>query len=552
VLFKRSSVCGLGPRRRHVGRHCLVVVAALVVLQYVASVGISFNVPSPLFKATVERVGIEDSHLALGFGHAQSPPFGRLSRGRRADATEGDGSSADDTEGDGGSAVDKTKENPGKDAASKSEMLKFALPALGIYLAGPIMSNIDNSFVGRYADTASLAALAPGGVLADNLLYLFAAVLGSATTGLVARAWPKGADKARDELTLTISFALAIGVPLTLFYVFFSRWAMGFLPVAPEIMEPAAAYARIRGLVAFAALSQGVCLSAILATRDAVTPLKVVLTAAALNCTGDFLFCCWPLQTGVVGAAAATSLSTLAGVGLMLRALKSKGIMPRLQWPDMKKAGPVLEYAGPMFVITVARIAGFTGMAFTAASLGTTTLAAYQVIIGIFVLCAFVGAPLSQTAQSMIPALVDANDKEGTRRVGKNVLSIASIVSVAVSTICFLVLRFGAGAFTSDATVLAEAAGAAPAVALATATLLISSSVDGALLAAKDFGFVVPQQVIVLSVQLVLLQLVRRWNLGLPYIFLTFVFRLWVFIACASLRIGLGMGPLGRVAFRRD
>lgn len=34
------------------------------------------------------------------------------------------------------------------------------------------------------------------------------------------------------------------------------------------------------GLVAWASLAQGVCLSAILATRDAVTPLKVVCTAA--------------------------------------------------------------------------------------------------------------------------------------------------------------------------------------------------------------------------------------------------------------------------------
>ena len=38
----------------------------------------------------------------------------------------------------------------------------------------------------------------------------------------------------------------------------------------------------------------------------------------ALNCLGDFLFCCWPLQTGVSGAAAATALSTMAGFATWL------------------------------------------------------------------------------------------------------------------------------------------------------------------------------------------------------------------------------------------
>ena len=51
--------------------------------------------------------------------------------------------------------------------------------------------------------------------------------------------------------------------------------------VAPDVRQMAASYAKIRGLVAWASLAQGVCLSAILATRDAVTPLKVVCTAAA-------------------------------------------------------------------------------------------------------------------------------------------------------------------------------------------------------------------------------------------------------------------------------
>ena len=40
----------------------------------------------------------------------------------------------------------------------------------------------------------------PTGVLADNLFFLFNSVLSAATTGLVARAWPKGVKNAREEM----------------------------------------------------------------------------------------------------------------------------------------------------------------------------------------------------------------------------------------------------------------------------------------------------------------------------------------------------------------
>ena len=72
--------------------------------------------------------------------------------------------------------------------ASKREMLSFAIPALGIYLTNPLLSNIDNAFVGRTVGTAGLAALSPATLCTDQMLYLFS-FLGRATTGIVSRAY---------------------------------------------------------------------------------------------------------------------------------------------------------------------------------------------------------------------------------------------------------------------------------------------------------------------------------------------------------------------------
>ncbi|OLQ02644.1 MATE efflux family protein 4, chloroplastic [Symbiodinium microadriaticum] len=257
----------------------------------------------------------------------------------------------------------------------------------------------------------------------------------------------------------------------------------------------------------------------------------------------------------------------------MMRSLQRKQILPTFRRGALRDAGPVLEYAGPMLVINMTRIAGFTAMAFAAAATGTRALAAYQVILGIFVLFAFIGAPWSQTAQSMLPPLIESSNTSGARKVAKNVLTIGTIVSIVASVLCYAALMLGAGTFTADPAVLGEIHGAAFMVCLATGvnqenfardtcasittrtdaanggnpirkvitmmekmsekieseaekefqaqptwdrldcentgktrTLLISSSVDGALLAAKDFGFIVTQQVSVVTLQLLVLR----------------------------------------------
>eukprot|EP00931_Biecheleriopsis_adriatica_P008205 TRINITY_DN109419_c0_g1_i1.p1 TRINITY_DN109419_c0_g1~~TRINITY_DN109419_c0_g1_i1.p1 ORF type:complete len:185 (+),score=20.39 TRINITY_DN109419_c0_g1_i1:42-557(+) len=98
-----------------------------------------------------------------------------------------------------------------KQDTSTLELLRFALPALGISLCGPILSNIDNAFVGRMSGPEALAALSPGTVVADNILYLLV-FLPRATLGLVSRAYAAGgASAAQPELVRVLSVALPAG-----------------------------------------------------------------------------------------------------------------------------------------------------------------------------------------------------------------------------------------------------------------------------------------------------------------------------------------------------
>eukprot|EP00913_Durusdinium_trenchii_P031550 g29542.t1 len=90
------------------------------------------------------------------------------------------------------------------------------------------------------------------------------------------------------------------------------------------------------------------------------------------------------------------------------------------------------------------------------------------------------------------------------------------------SCLCYAALRFGAQTFTADLGVLKEVHSSASMVLLATGALLISSSIDGALLAAKDFRFIITNQVFVVAVQLLLLKATLKFQLGLPAVWMTF------------------------------
>jgi len=432
-------------------------------------------------------------------------------------------------------------------------MLRFAAPALGIYVADPIMTNIDNGFVGRFSGTEALAALGPGNVMANNILFLFQTVLNAATTGLVSRALGKddGTEKARLELSRMLSIVLVIGLLLTMFQLFLSGSVMLYVGNAPKLVNLALPYVRIRALAATAVLSQGICLSAILAAKDSVTPLRVVLAAALLNFAGDTVFCFWPFRLGVAGAALATTLSQFLGCFLMLGTLRRKGISPKIIRIGPKDARAVLEYAGPLFITTTSRVLGYTTMATAATKLGTVPGAAYQVAIGVFTVFAFVSAPLSQIAQTTLPALVDAGNTGEVRKVLKNLLKLAFSVSIGTAILCSSVLTFGSILFTKDVAVLAEVARIVPAIFAAASLLILSSSVDGCFLAAKDFRFIMPAQVTVCSMQFLLLLVCQQQKWPLFFVVATFPLRLLTYLCVAACRVGLGFGPLGKAVRSR-
>ena len=67
----------------------------------------------------------------------------------------------------------------------------------------------------------------------------------------------------------------------------------------------------------------------------------------------------------------------------MVKALKKKGILPRIRKPTKKELSGLTEFTGPLMAITVTRLIGFINMQRTAMTLGVKHLAAYQMSINL-------------------------------------------------------------------------------------------------------------------------------------------------------------------------
>ena len=147
-----------------------------------------------------------------------------------------------------------------------------------------------------------------------------------------------------------------------------------------QLFQSAAQYIKFRGISSWAALSQSILLALFMIAKDAVTPLKIISLAAVANVVGDWLLCSWPLRLGCAGAAAATSLATFISSAMMVYSLRKRQMMPRIKIPTKGEFNELLGFTGPLFLITMTRMAGFVNMQKTALKLGTDSLAGYQLV----------------------------------------------------------------------------------------------------------------------------------------------------------------------------
>jgi len=214
------------------------------------------------------------------------------------------------------------------------DILKFAIPAIGVWLCGPLLSMIDTAAVGLLSGTANQAALSPA-VAVTEYSTLLLAFLYTATTNLVASAQEEEKNISGKPLTsktlisaIQVSFFAGIGLSavLMLFSKSLLKAIIGNETISAAVFAPALRYVRIRALGLPAAAIIGTAQAACLGMKDIKAPFYVLVAAALVNFFGDAIFVGSksPWIGGAAGAAWATVFSQYAALAFFFKWLLYK------------------------------------------------------------------------------------------------------------------------------------------------------------------------------------------------------------------------------------
>lgn len=226
-------------------------------------------------------------------------------------------------------------------APSIIDIVKFAIPAIGVYLCSPLLSMIDTSSVGLFCGTLQQAALNPAVTITDysarTMSFLY-----TGTTNIMASTRSNRRDShssdatynnnnqeygmLRDTLTGALRLSFFVGLGLACFLLMTSRRMLvpliGNDSMDVELLNAAWRYIMIRSLGMPAAAMIGTCQAACLGLKDNQTPFNIIIAAAGINLFLDVLLVGqrrFPWIGGTAGAAWATIFSQYFAVWLFLR-----------------------------------------------------------------------------------------------------------------------------------------------------------------------------------------------------------------------------------------
>ncbi|XP_022947240.1 protein DETOXIFICATION 46, chloroplastic-like isoform X2 [Cucurbita moschata] len=373
------------------------------------------------------------------------------------------------------------------------EIVTFTGPAIGLWICGPLMSLIDTAVIGQ-GSAVELAALGPATVLCDYTSYVFM-FLSIATSNMVATAIAK---QDKNEVQHHISILLFVGLTSGFFMLvatklFGSVALTAFAgPKNADVIPAANRYIQIRGLAWPAVLTGWVAQSASLGMKDSWGPLKALAVASIVDGIGHLVLCTF-LGYGIVGAAWSTMASQVIAAYMMVGALNKKGYSAYS--PSVPSTGEflsILGIAAPIFLTMMSKVVFYSLLIYYATSMGTHTMAAHQVMVQTFCMCTVWGEPLSQTAQSFMPGLINGVNRnlDKARMLLKSLLIIGAIFGLVLGTIGTSVPRFFPNLFTPEEKIIQEMHKVLTPYFLALVITPPTLCLEGTLLAGRDLKFI--------------------------------------------------------------
>lgn len=318
-------------------------------------------------------------------------------------------------------------------------ILRLAVPALGALAIDPLLTLIDTVFVARLGVT-ELAALGVDTAILGIAFFGFN-FLAYATTPLVARALGRGDTAlARRLAGDAVTLAVALGVAAAALLLWLAPLAVDLMGSAADFRAPAITYLRIRALATPALLVATAGHGVFRGNQDTRTPLVVVAVVNGLNVVLDPLLI-FALGWGLSGAAIATVVAQYLGAIWFVDLLWRRSLAARPT--GLRASVPTLVELGRNGILVAIRSAfllvAFTYAAAKATRIGSTSIAAHQVVMQIWLLSAMIVDSLAIAGQAMIGDAAGASDRVRVDRVSARLV----ILGLATGVVLALFLAYG-------------------------------------------------------------------------------------------------------------
>ena len=412
--------------------------------------------------------------------------------------------------------------------STSKQILGLAVPALISLAIDPLMTIADTAFVGRYSapnDPYPLAGLGSAAALLVFSFYVFN-FLATATAPLVAKKRAAGDEKgARLVGGQALSLAFVFGACLSSALLTYQQpllSAMGTSVTGPQADSYAGQFLTVRALAAPAVLLCSASSGVMRGYLDTKTPTLILLGSNAVNLLLDVILVA-NLGMGPQGAGIATTvaewIAALCFLGVLSGKLPSAARMndsdildddqegavmnvtPVLEFPEWSSVKPLVVASSSVFLRTIvlqvalssaaAMAARSTSDGMDAAAGASSSVAAHQVALQLWILSSFLCDALATASQALVADGRGRGDAAAVRGVSRTVFGWGAALGAALSLCLWVGTASGflVDFFTSDKGTRAELGKLLTLVTLAQPLNAFVFAADGVLQGAEEFAY---------------------------------------------------------------
>ncbi|GAY61133.1 hypothetical protein CUMW_207390 [Citrus unshiu] len=477
--------------------------------------------------------------------------------------------------------------NTGKDEIGL-EIAQIALPATLALAADPIASLVDTAFIGQIGPV-ELAAVGVSIAIFNQVSRITIFPLVSVTTSLVAEEdtikrlrveaheeekLEKGfaTSEETEELISEVecktmalnnisakveagherkhipsaSSALVIGSVLGLIQAFFviayAKPILNYMGVNSDspMIKPAQQYLTLRSLGAPAVLLSLALQGIFRGFKDTKTPFYATILGDLANLILDPIFI-FLFNWGVSGAAIAHVISQyLISLILLWKLIEEVDLLP----PSSKdlKFGQFLKNGFLLMVRVIAVTFCVTLAASLAARQGSTSMAAFQVCLQIWLATSLLADGLAVAAQTILASAFVKKDYDKATTIASRVLQLSVVLGLVLTVNLLVGLPFSSRLFTKDLKVLQLIGVGIPFIAVTQPINALAFVFDGINFGASDFAYSAYSMVSVAVVSILCLFILSSSH-GYVGIWVALSMYMSLRAIAGFLRIGSGSGP---------